>query len=625
MAPKTQTATGSFDYDIMTSIQGIQSDVRQLVNIFKKDREKAYEKSRDALKKPDLKDKPDKGKFKFPKIPTKSAVTDFFMKAGQIILAGAFLAGLLKDKIIEWFKGMEIGSLGWSLGGLMNDLLTKGPTEDDFKTRFFQALEAGAKGFMVGALVGLATMGPLGMVGGAIIGAVGAMIISWINTDDGDFADYYKKKFKAAGDWAQIGAIVGVVMGALIGPIGMVAGAIIGLAAGAIFGYLQEPRTKDDKDYIKEILDKKIGEADVSFIDRMVNTMENVRVAIHNFFTRMLNPIRKLLWGTEKAEIALDTGIIDEGELSLREDERNYNDTRGTFSKWKAEILEPNNKKIVLDKNFAFLPEDTRNRFYGDLGYNQASGLNKAVKGTLGFANFMPEFGKEYNVNDYIYNQWLLAKEIAMRSKKLYMDKLEHFREKGGRNPEEMFSNKSHVRSKASVNVRKDLLGSTFPTSLTEAKEAKLVAEQRAAEAAKEKIDLEERKKRLEDYLDSEQFLREYKTEYYRTQARNNINLKITDAEERLKQLDVGVDANLVDANKKIVALEKKLNLEKVNDAATNQNLKNDNNGSNLVISADQDNSVTTNGSSGPEIQVVPYNPILEIDRSGFSLQNMIR
>jgi hypothetical protein len=357
----------------------------------------------------------------------------------------------------------------------------------------------------------------------------------------------------------------------------------------------------------------------------MVNTMENVRVAIHNFFTRMLNPIRKLLWGTEKAEIALDTGIIDEGELSLREDERNYNDTRGTFSKWKAEILEPNNKKIVLDKNFAFLPEDTRNRFYGDLGYNQASGLNKLVKGTLGFANFMPEFGKEYNVNDYIYNQWLLAKEIAMRSKKLYMDKLEHFREKGGRNPEEMFSNKSHVRSKASVNVRKDLLGSTFPTSLTEAKEAKLVAEQRAAEAAKEKIDLEERKKRLEDYLDSEQFLREYKTEYYRTQARNNINLKITDAEERLKQLDVGVDANLVDANKKIVALEKKLNLEKVTDAATDQNLKNDNNGSNLVISADQDNSVTTNGSSGPEIQVVPYNPILEINRSGYSFQNMIR
>ena len=73
-----QTATGSFDYDILLSLQSIQSNVKAMFSVFKKDQTKQYEESRKSLQKSVPKQPTDKKRemFKLPKLPNFKSFID---------------------------------------------------------------------------------------------------------------------------------------------------------------------------------------------------------------------------------------------------------------------------------------------------------------------------------------------------------------------------------------------------------------------------------------------------------------------------------------------------------------------------------------------------------------------
>jgi len=467
-----RTATGSFDYDILLSLGGIskslnmiKTDVGSLAKTLAKDQKKNYEESRENLKKSALlkKGKSTKEKSIIPKMPDfKSLFQKLGERAltiGKIVLAGAFLTGLLKEKIGEWVKGLDLDpdSLGGTFIGAFNDIFTENIGEKPMKERFADALGKGAKWAAYGALIGGVTMGPIGIVVGAIIGAAAGFIKSFIDSDTGDNAKNLQARFETAADWAKIGLIAGALIGVFVGPVGLVAGALLGAAAGMLYGLMQEPRG-DDEAYVKKILDKELNSMDVSFMDKFVNTMQNVRNSIDNFFIRLMNPIRKLLGMKEKAEKAADTQAIDADELSLRQDEKAFKQTR-TFTKGIVGALGAKDKSITLDKDFAFLPDSTRDAFYKDLGLSEDPSFIKF----RGQGTFMPEFGKEYMVNQYLYDQFVVAKKIAANSKALYLKKLKHFKENNGRNPEEMFNDANVGRTIPGQNARADVLDFVGP------------------------------------------------------------------------------------------------------------------------------------------------------------------
>lgn len=464
-----RTATGSFDYDILLSLGGIskslnmiKTDVRALAKTLAKDQKKNYEESRESLKKSALIKKPEKKEKKsiIPKMPDfKSLFAKLGERAltvGKIVLAGAFLAGLLKEKITEWVNGLELdpNSLGGTFITAFNDIFTENVGEKSMKERFAEALGKGAKWAAYGAALGAVTMGPIGIVVGAIIGAAAGFIKSFIDTDEGDGAKKLQARFEAAADWASIGLIAGALVGVFVGPVGLVAGALLGAAAGMLYGLMKEPRG-DDEAYVKKILDREIETMDISFMDKFINTMQNVRNSIDNFFIRLMNPIRKLLGMKEKAEKVADTAEIDADELSLRQDEKAFDKISGTTLKGVGMILSAKDKPITLDNDFAFLPDRTRDAFYKALGMSEDPNFIKFK----GQGTFMPEFGKEYMVNQYLYDQFVVAKKIAANSKALYLKKLKHFKENHGRNPEEMFSTSNVGRTIPSRNARLEALG----------------------------------------------------------------------------------------------------------------------------------------------------------------------
>ena len=473
-----RTATGSFDYDILLSLGGIskslnmiKTDVGALAKTLAKDQKKNYEESRENLKKSALikKDKGTKSKKSIiPKMPDFKSLFDKLgeraLTFGKIVLAGAFLTGLLQDKITEWVKGLDLDpdSLGGTFIGAFNDLFTENVGEKSMKERFADALGKGAKWAAYGAVIGGVTMGPIGIVVGAIIGGAAGFIKSFIDSDTGDNAKKLQARFEAAAKWGEIGLVAGALLGVFVGPLGLVAGALLGGAAGMLYGLMKEPRGNDET-YVKSILDKEMDSIDVSFMDKFVNTMQNVRDSINNFFVRLMNPIRKLLGMKEKAERAKDTAEIDIDELALRQDEKSFDKISGTSLKGIGMAFSrrdmQNNKSITIDKDFAFLPDKTRDAFYTDLGHNQDPNFIKFK----GQGTFMPEFGKEYMVNQYLYDQFVVAKEIAKNSKALYLKKLKHFKENNGRNPEEMFNNANIGRTMPSRNARMDQLDFVGP------------------------------------------------------------------------------------------------------------------------------------------------------------------
>ena len=253
-----RTATGSFDYDILQSLQAIQGDVKAIFSVFKKDSTKQYEESRKALDKKIPKEKKDK--FKLPKLPDFKSMFgklgDGILDFGKLALAGAFLAGLLSEKFKESLDNWAPKSL---LGKFIKALFTGDGDLDGIKVRIKEALKAGLKGAAFGAMAGfILGAGPIGMIAGALIGAAVGMLISWIITD----TSLEKKALKAAirakinMNAQKAGLAAGGIAGFLIGgPIGMIAGAMIGLAAGTLMKALTA-ETKFEQTLIMEELKK---------------------------------------------------------------------------------------------------------------------------------------------------------------------------------------------------------------------------------------------------------------------------------------------------------------------------------------------------------------------------------
>ena len=146
-----RTATGSFDYDILQSLQAIQGDVKAIFSVFKKDSTKQYEESRKALDKKIPKEKKDK--FKLPKLPDFKSMFgklgDGILDFGKLALAGAFLAGLLSEKFKESLDNWAPKSL---LGKFIKALFTGDGDLDGIKVRIKEALKAGLKGAAFGAM-----------------------------------------------------------------------------------------------------------------------------------------------------------------------------------------------------------------------------------------------------------------------------------------------------------------------------------------------------------------------------------------------------------------------------------------------------------------------------------------
>jgi len=236
-----RTATGSFDYDILQSLQAIQGDVKAIFSVFKKDSTKQYEESRKALSKKVPKDKKDK--FKLPKLPDFKSMFDKLgdgvLDFGKIFLAGAFLAGLLKDKIIELFGG-------WDLGGIFKDLFTYTEGEMDMKTRISDAIKAAGIGGLIGGGIGWLIGGPVGMLAGALMGAAIGGLVSMLMSDKGPQITKMKEAIRSKINMnaQKAGLAAGGIAGFLIGgPIGMVAGAILGLALGTLIQALSSDTT----------------------------------------------------------------------------------------------------------------------------------------------------------------------------------------------------------------------------------------------------------------------------------------------------------------------------------------------------------------------------------------------
>lgn len=253
-----RTATGSFDYDILQSLQAIQGDVKAIFSVFKKDSTKQYEESRKALDKKIPKEKKDK--FKLPKLPDFKSMFgklgDGILDFGKLALAGAFLAGLLSEKFKESLDNWAPKSL---LGKFIKALFTGDGDLDGIKVRIKEALKAGLKGAAFGAMAGfILGAGPIGMIAGALIGGAVGMLISWIKTD----TSIEKEKLKAAiyskinMNAQKAGLAAGGIAGFLIGgPIGMIAGAMIGLATGTLMKALTA-ETKFEQTLIMEELKK---------------------------------------------------------------------------------------------------------------------------------------------------------------------------------------------------------------------------------------------------------------------------------------------------------------------------------------------------------------------------------
>jgi hypothetical protein len=243
-----RTATGSFDYDILKSLTSIQGNIKELLKLQSAMAKKPYEEARDNLVKLKKEKKDKKEKFKLPKLPSQKSIVDGFLNLGKIVLAGAFLAGLLKDKIVEVFNAWKPATL---LGKAFKDLFTKGDGEMDFTDRIKTALSGFAFWATVGAAAGVGFLvgGPVGMLAGAMVGAGLAAFMSMLKTDTGLNAQKLHasmvSKFTMMGIYGVAGAIIGSFFGATIP--GAIAGALLGLAISTIYeGLLKKKYTNKD-------------------------------------------------------------------------------------------------------------------------------------------------------------------------------------------------------------------------------------------------------------------------------------------------------------------------------------------------------------------------------------------
>jgi len=241
-----RTATGSFDYDILKSLTSIQGNIKELLKLQSAMAKKPYEEARDNLVKLKKEKKDKKEKFKLPKLPSQKSIVDGFLNLGKIVLAGAFLAGLLKDKIVEVFNAWDPATL---LGKALKDLFTKGDGEQEWGPRIYDALKGMVIPGLIGGIAGFLIGGPVGMMAGAMIGASLGAFMSLLKSDTGLNAKKLHasmvSKFTMMGIYGVAGAVIGTFFGATIP--GAIAGALLGLAISTIYdGMLKKKYTNKD-------------------------------------------------------------------------------------------------------------------------------------------------------------------------------------------------------------------------------------------------------------------------------------------------------------------------------------------------------------------------------------------
>jgi hypothetical protein len=309
-----RSSTGSFDFDILKQLMSIQSGIKTLVKMTAAQQEKPYQEAIDSLQKAVPKEKEKKGPivFKLPKLPAGKSILDGLFNLGKIALAGAFLAGLLKDKIVEIFNAWDPATL---LGGALKDLFTSQEGEPSWKERIKEALESMAFWGLIGGATGFVIGGPVGMLAGAMIGAGLSGFISLLSTDSGVkaqlLADKLKRYFKTAGTFAGIGGIVGSAFGMTIP--GVVAGAILGFALQGVYEAIATDRAATK---LRNPETESIGAAIGIIVQRLADFIKDRTLEFANFVIRNLNKILPKRF--EIKEFKVDTAEMDEAEDRIR-------------------------------------------------------------------------------------------------------------------------------------------------------------------------------------------------------------------------------------------------------------------------------------------------------------------
>ena len=302
---KDGNGTGIYDAKMLQSLRAIQESISDLKGLLKKHEEKPYEESRKSLRdripklpKPVMPKLPDVSRA----VPSTSAVADFAVQAAKMALAATFLAGLLEETLVKWFKEQKFdpNTLGGVIGGALRDLLTEQPGEAPLRKRFAEAFKFGIKTAAYGAAAGFVVGGPIGAVAGAIMGLAGGMLYDFLRTDTGEDAQALyqslKDRFKNAAAWATVGAVAGLALALTLGPVGLLAGVLMGAAAGAIYGFLKDPRPTQ-----KEKMDKMLDDIMEEDIQKPMKTwIERQFSAIGEWFRK--DKLKKVMEETGKSE-----------------------------------------------------------------------------------------------------------------------------------------------------------------------------------------------------------------------------------------------------------------------------------------------------------------------------------
>ena len=467
--PKVQFMT-QWHYDVLGEVKGIRKSILGLTKALLADKEKAYEGALDNLKK--RVPKPGGAKKSIiPKVPKlkniAGAIGDFALTIGKIALAGAFIAGLLKETIVKWFNTLEFDptkGLGSALGAAIQDLFKADPGEESMGKRLSDAVKAGTIWGGIAALSAFLFLGPVGAIAAGLLVGAGVALWSMLDSDKGvnatGFVVTMKEKFRNAKNWALVGAIAGGAIGLAFGPIGIVSAVIVGAAAGAIFGFLQETK-KTNAEKLKA---------------QMQTTMDNdVLRPMDGFFKEMFRGVRetfKLMRAKMKLKMYpgkyknledvydnnenLRPGAEDTNEIKLMEQNTNQGNENLVDAFDNQNLMYPGSNKGL----YKIRKKDPTPTLDGRVGYKMpknagwwdpdvleivaSKALGPDINGVgtkVGAGDLIPGkllfFGSEYIP---LLKQ---AEEHAMNQKKLFITQLRHYQEEGGARPDFVPSSKT--------------------------------------------------------------------------------------------------------------------------------------------------------------------------------------
>jgi hypothetical protein len=212
---------------------------------------------------------------------------------GKIALGAAFLAGLLKEKIKDFFNnqkfnldGKDVGSfLGTLVGGALRDLFTKDEDEAPLLERFKKALRLGGEMAVYGGAAGFVAAGPIGLVVGAILAGAGGIIYSMLSTDEGDMAKQLTEEIQRMAKNAVPAMVGGGILGGLIfrTPQGIIAGAIIAGAFSIIKQAFDPAIIGDPKAEADRLMEASPKEMMKGFRIQTQNLMKSFQNMVGNF------------------------------------------------------------------------------------------------------------------------------------------------------------------------------------------------------------------------------------------------------------------------------------------------------------------------------------------------------